>query len=99
MDVFAKQPATAKPHHPAIKSIAFTPGTLHDDQIEWPNGQGWTPCTKAYRRVWDERELVRCRADSFEDLDPPDYDHVCRLNDLMANMMEAGHLGKGEKYG
>lgn len=71
---------------------------IHDDSIEWPNGKGYTPCTKEYADMHAEMQRIKSDDENLDDLEPDAYNRYCTLdNDLGALQLE-GHLGKGVQY-
>lgn len=75
------------------KQIEFT------DEIEWPNGEGATPCTKEYAALTDEIDALsdfgRVRMD---DMGPDDYEAYNRLLSARTALQIRGHLGKSYRY-
>jgi hypothetical protein len=80
-----------------------------DDTIFWPNGKGFTPCTKAYADKKAERDAIKNKPDyddirgadgwvSMDDLTPDDYEAWNRLDNELGSMQIAGHLGQGEAW-
>jgi hypothetical protein len=76
--------------------------TQFDSSIEWPNGEGYTPCTKAYANKMAEKDAIfdpNYDRGSIEDLDPEAYERYCRLdNELMTMQASGEHLGKSVRY-
>lgn len=72
----------------------------HDAQIDWPNGLGYTPCSREYRDTMDRRDAILDPrfGQSLEDLAPADYDHWMRLDNELNEMMMTGHLGRAVRY-
>lgn len=79
--------------HPAIKNISFTPFT---HSIEFPNGKGFTPCTKEYYDLYHEKKELHDPAsgESLDDLPPADYQRWCVMDNKIMLMLLEGHLGK-----
>jgi len=71
----------------------------HDSSIEWPNGEGWTPCSKEYAAVNDEiDDLNDFGRIGMDDMSPDDYEKYNRLDDKRNGLLLAGHVGKSERY-
>lgn len=74
---------------------------IHDDVIEWPNGEGFTPCTREYADKMMARDAIfdaNIDEGSTEDLCPEDYERWHQLDSELCQMQMAGHLGKSERY-
>jgi hypothetical protein len=70
----------------------------HDDAIEFPNGEGFTPCSREYAQVCDELEALKPDYINLDELSPEDYELWNKLDDMRASLMLAGHLGKSIRY-
>jgi hypothetical protein len=70
----------------------------HDDAIEWPNGEGFTPCTRAYAAICDEMDAIKPDDVNMDDLSPEDYQRFNELLNQRDQMMLDGHLGKSVRY-
>jgi hypothetical protein len=70
----------------------------HDDAIEFPNGEGFTPCSSQYARLCDQLEAIKPNDASLDDLSPADYNLWNELNDQCSRLMLEGHLGKSIRY-
>lgn len=72
----------------------------HTDSIDWPNGEGFTPCSDEYRKLFDEKLAIFDPAGDgdLEELEPEKYNAYCRLENDLANLQASGHLGKGERW-
>lgn len=83
--------------HPAIKNILFTPFT---HSIEFPNGRGFTPCTKEYYDLYHEKKALYdpSSGESLDDLPPAAYQRWCEMDNKITNMALDGHLGKAVWY-
>ena len=74
----------------------------HDDVILWPNGQGFTPCSKAYATAHSAAEQARI---AFEGLGERDegyaaaYEAFHRAEAARDQLQgDGGHLGKSERF-
>lgn len=77
--------------------------TQHTDAIDWPNGEGYTPCTPEYASLMAERDRIYDanydRPDrTLEDLSPEDYQRWHVLNDRLHTMQADGALGKPVRF-
>lgn len=79
----------------------------HTDQIEWPNGAGYTLCTPEYAdAVASERALMtelRSMEQQYEAGRRPAeyarlYERAHRAADHVLKLQAAGHLGQGRRY-
>lgn len=72
------------------------------DAIEWPNGKGFTPCSREYAKLMDARNAVYdANVDedrSLSDLSPEDYEIWNVLDNKLLNLQANGHLGKSVRY-
>jgi hypothetical protein len=69
------------------------------DALEWPNGEGYTPCTPEYAAICDEMEAIKPNDSNLDDLSPEDYNRWNMLDDKRAGMQMSGdHLGKSIRY-
>lgn len=71
---------------------------VHDDAIEFPNGEGFTPCAREYAAVCDEMAVIKPSWLSLDELSAEDYDRFCCLDNKRSEMMISGHLGKSVRY-
>lgn len=69
------------------------------DAIEFPNGRGFTPCTREYAELTDQIDALsdfgRIR---MNDMSPDDYETFNRLLSARDSLQAAGHLGKSVLY-
>jgi hypothetical protein len=70
-----------------------------DDTIEWPNGEGFTPCSSEYARLIDAMDAIKPEDVNLDDLSAEDYELWNRLDDKKYSMLAEGHLGKSVRYG
>jgi hypothetical protein len=70
----------------------------HNDAIEWPNGLGFTPCSREYAELVDRLDALKPDWRNLDDLSPEDYNEFCSLDNRRSEMMMAGHLGKSVRY-
>jgi len=72
----------------------------HTETIDFPNGNGFTPCTKEYRDVYDARCAICDLNDgeSLSDLSPEEYQEWSLLDDKLASMQISGHTGKSVRF-
>lgn len=73
---------------------------VHDHAIEWPNGEGFTPCTALYRETMDERDAIHDLNDPREPLDslsPEDLQRWNVLDDRLLGLQADGHVGQSER--
>jgi hypothetical protein len=70
----------------------------HDDAIEWPNGEGFTPCSSEYAQLIDRMDAIKPENFNLDDLSPQDYEEWNRLDDKKYSMLAEGHLGKSIRY-
>lgn len=74
---------------------------VHDTQIDWPNGMGYTPCTSEFLATRDKRDAIHFPGDSgatMDSLSPEEYQEWNELDHLLMQMQLDGHLGKSVKY-
>ena len=71
----------------------------HTDSLEWPNGEGFTPCTPEYRATMEERDAILDPFGSInlDDLSPEDYQRWNVLDNELMGMQLDGHLGQSER--
>lgn len=69
-----------------------------DDVIEFPNGEGFTPCTKDYARIVDEMDAIKPDYVNLDDLSPEDYERWNRLDSELSQLQMEGHLGQSVRY-
>jgi hypothetical protein len=71
----------------------------HDSHIEWPNGEGFTPCSREYAEVNDKiDDLNDFGRLGMDDLSPEKYEKYNRLLNRQGELQLAGHLGKSVRY-
>ncbi|MFA7243197.1 MAG: hypothetical protein WC091_24075 [Sulfuricellaceae bacterium] len=76
-------------------------GNKYTAAIDWPNGDGYTPCTPEYAALMDERDAI---FDAYfdegttEDLSPENYERWYQLDSQLRQMQMAGALGVGIRY-
>lgn len=74
----------------------------HTETIEWVNGAGYTPCTKQYRDLLDEKETIVAKyVDddlTLDEYEPADYQRFCEIDNELGNLQLSGHLGKSERF-
>lgn len=69
------------------------------DALEWPNGEGYTPCSKEYAAIIDAMEAIKPNDVNLDDLSPEDYQEWNVLEDRRADMQMSGlHLGQSVRY-
>lgn len=69
------------------------------DAIEFPNGEGYTPCTPEYHKIVDDMEAIKPDHVNLDDLSPEDYNLWNTLDDRRSEMLASGdHLGKSIRY-
>lgn len=71
---------------------------VHHDAIEWPNGEGYTPCTCEYAEIYDRLNAIKPDDVNMDDLSIEDYNEWHRLDHERAAMQMNGHLGKSVRY-
>lgn len=78
----------------AQRNPAFT------SSIEWPNGEGYTPCTPEYAAVQDAiDDLNDFGAINMNDMTPENYERYNQLLSEADTMQASGqHLGKSVRY-
>jgi len=69
-----------------------------DDAIEWPNGLGYTPCTREYAELCDKMDVLKPDYINLDDLSPDDYNEFCSLSHRRDQLLGEGHLGKSVRY-
>lgn len=80
-------------------TCATSPTTLrHDDAIEWPNGLGYTPCSREYADLMDRRDALKPDAVNMDDLSPEDYQEFNIIENKLDGMLADGHVGKSVRY-
>lgn len=87
-------------NHPAIKNVTFTPKFVHDHSIDWPNGRGYTPCTKAYFAKYHAKMDIYNpnNGGSIDNLSPRDYQRWCELDHEVMQMSLDGHVAPSVRY-
>jgi hypothetical protein len=71
---------------------------IHDDILDWPNGKGYTECTRAYRETKDELDSIIPHGMNLSDLSLDEYERWNRLTDKLADMHLNGHIGISERF-
>lgn len=71
---------------------------IHDDAIEWPNGEGYTPCTREYAEMYDRMDAIKPDDVRMDELSPEDYEAWNALDHQRCQMQIDGHLGKSIRY-
>lgn len=67
--------------------------------IDWPNGEGFTPCTIEARNVQDEIDnLSDFGATSMDDMTPVNYQRFNELLNKQGELQNSGHYGKSVRY-
>lgn len=70
--------------------------------IDWPNGEGYTPCTAEYAEKMAERDAIfdpTFDKGSTEDLSADDYNRWHKLQHELDQMQGSGnHLGRSVRY-
>jgi hypothetical protein len=69
-----------------------------DDAITWPNGEGFTPCTRAYAELCDKLAALKPETVNLDDLSPDDYNEFCALSHRRDQMQAEGHLGQSVRH-
>jgi hypothetical protein len=73
----------------------------HSAAIDWPNGEGYTPCTPDYAAAMTAREEIydpNYDEGSLEDLSREEYEEWHNLNDKLHAMQANGHLGTPVRF-
>ncbi|ADJ24785.1 hypothetical protein Hden_2990 [Hyphomicrobium denitrificans ATCC 51888] len=71
----------------------------HDTAIEWPNGAGFTPCTREYAEVTDKiNDLNDFGRIGMGDMSSEDYETYNRLLVRRDELQLSGHLGESVRY-
>lgn len=76
----------------------------HTAAIYWPNGAGETPCTETYAALASAiSALVATTIDEQggahpSDLNPDDYERLCRMEVERDNLALAGHIARPIRY-
>ena len=68
-------------------------------QIDWPNGEGYTPCTEEAFNV--RQEIDRLSEDgrvSMDEMSIEDYSRYNWLIDHQANLQYENHFGKSVRF-
>jgi hypothetical protein len=91
-----------------MNAISRPSKPAHTDQIEWPNGAGYTPCTPAYAEaVAEEQELMGELREAEEGrskgLPYPKgyadlYERAHRAAARVVRLQATGHQGRGVRY-
>ena len=67
-------------------------------QIDWPNGQGHTPCSAQYMAAMEERDAIGETSPTLDGLSPENYQRWNELDSEMLQMQVNGHVGKSVRY-
>lgn len=71
----------------------------HDDAIEFPNGRGYTPCTREYADLTDKiNALSDFGRIGMNDMSSADYEAFNRLLSARDSLQADGHTGKSVLY-
>jgi hypothetical protein len=73
----------------------------HNEQLEWPNGQGYTPCSTEYATTYDARNAIynpNEEGRTLNSLSAADYQEWCSLDHKLGTLQLQGHTGKGVRY-
>lgn len=70
------------------------------DVLEWPNGQGFTPCSREYADKSAMKDAIYVEGTGgLDKLSPEDYEAWNRLDSELMTMQASGeHLGKSERW-
>ena len=74
---------------------------VYSSAIDWPNGEGYTPCTDEYRSLMDQRDAIfdpNFDSGSTEDLSSEDYEKWHSLDARLCELQMAGALGKSVRF-
>lgn len=72
---------------------------IHDTQLEFPNGLGYTPCTSVFKeKSLRARELNDKAHTSDEGLTNDEYNELGNLENELGCMQLDGHLGRSVRY-
>lgn len=70
-----------------------------DHHIEFPNGKGYTPCTKEYYDLYTEKMAIYDPANgNYDDLSPEDAQRWSEMDNKIMGMTVDGHVGKSVTY-
>ncbi len=69
-----------------------------DDAIEFPNGRGFTPCTREYADLVAKLNAIKPDDVNMDDLSPADYEEWNCLDNQRVRMQMEGHVGKSVLY-
>ena len=62
--------------------------------LPFPNGKGYTPCTKEYFDLYHAKMALHNPADgSLDALSPEDYQRWCEMDQQIMQMALDGHIG------
>lgn len=73
----------------------------HNHRLPFPNGKGYTPCTKEYLLIKNERDAIYDpnEEDRFlKDLDADEYQRWSELDEALAQLQMRGHLGTSVRF-
>lgn len=73
----------------------------HDDVIEWPNGEGFTYCSREYADTMAAKDAIfdpNHDEGTSEDLSPEDYNRFHELDNKLMSMQADGHIGESVRY-
>lgn len=70
----------------------------HTDSIEFPNGAGYTPCSREYAEITDKMDAIKPDYVNLSDLSPEDYQEWNVLDAKRMSLQASGHLGKSVLY-
>ncbi len=87
----------------------MTKNIKHDCILDWPNGEGETPCSTEYMLTLTQRDLIydpnpwslqaqTSPIGSMDDLSPEDYQKWNELDHKLSQLHSEGHIGKSVKY-
>lgn len=72
---------------------------IFDHEIEFPNGLGYTPCTKEYFDIYQAKDMLSDGGRIMpNDMSSEDYNRFCHLDNDALNLQADGHLGKSVRY-
>lgn len=67
---------------------------VYNDEIEWPNGKGYTPCTEQYAKLCEKVEILQLQQNESPEL----YEEYHRAVSEQSKLIHEGHLGQGVRY-
>ncbi len=80
------------------QAAAGSENVVHAEVIDWPNGDGYTPCSVEYRTAMDARDAIKAPGASLEDLTPEQYEEWMRLDNKLCEMHADGHVGQSVRW-